>query len=583
MNDVVRKKKVRLGELLLENKVISEEQLKTALAEQKRTGRKLGRVFTDLGMVREEQLHDLLAKHLQIQFVDVKQLNLDPAAVRLLPEAHARRFRALILQADARGLLIGMSDPTDLFAYDELANRLKQPIRIALVREADLLKTMDVVYRRTDEIASLAQEVREELSDGDIDIEKLSVDEGSADAPVIRLLQSMFSDAVQVRASDVHIEPGESVLRVRQRVDGMLQEQVIDGRRVASALVTRLKLMSGLDIAEKRLPQDGRFTVKVKEKTIDVRLSTMPTQYGESVVLRLLDQSANLMKLDQLGMPESMVERFRALIERSAGMVLVTGPTGSGKTTTLYSAINYLNHADTKIITVEDPVEYRLDRVNQVQVMSKIGLDFARVLRTTLRQDPDIILVGEMRDQETVDIGLRAAITGHLVFSTLHTMSAISTVHRLLDMGAAPFMIASAVHAIIAQRLVRRVCDSCGVETEPSPNQMAWLVTQVGEAKARGMKFHEGPGCTYCNLTGYRGRAAVYELLEIDRPLADAIRRGDPVEFMNVARGRPSFVPLASSALELAAKGGTSLAEVIAVTSGIEDAEEERVVVKADA
>jgi MSHA biogenesis protein MshE len=576
MSEVLRKKKVRLGELLLENKVISEEQLKAALIEQKRTGRKLGRVFTDLGMVREEQLHDLLAKHLQIQFVDVRQLNLDAAVVRLLPEAHARRFRALVLQADSRGLLVGMSDPTDLFAYDELTNRLKQPIRIALVREADLLKTMDVVYRRTDEIASLAQEVREELSEGDIDIEKLAVDEGSADAPVIRLLQSMFSDAVQVRASDVHIEPGEHVLRVRQRVDGLLQEQVIDGRRVASALVTRLKLMSGLDIAEKRLPQDGRFTVKVKEKSIDVRLSTMPTQYGESVVMRLLDQSANLMSMDQLGMPPDMTARFRELIERSAGMVLVTGPTGSGKTTTLYSAINYLNHADTKIITVEDPVEYRLDRVNQVQVMSKIGLDFARVLRTTLRQDPDIILVGEMRDQETVDIGLRAAITGHLVFSTLHTMSAISTVHRLLDMGAAPFMIASAVHAIIAQRLVRRVCDSCGTETEPNPNQLAWLVTQVGEQKAQTLKFREGNGCTYCNLTGYRGRAAVYELLEIDRPLADAIRRGDPVEFMNVARGRPSFIPLAQTALDLASRGVTSLAEVIAVTSGIDDAEKER-------
>jgi MSHA biogenesis protein MshE len=334
--------------------------------------------------------------------------------------------------------------------------------------------------------------------------------------------------------------------------------------------------MSGLDIAEKRLPQDGRFTVKVKEKSIDVRLSTMPTQYGESVVMRLLDQSANLMSMDQLGMPVEMTARFRELIERSAGMVLVTGPTGSGKTTTLYSAINYLNHADTKIITVEDPVEYRLDRVNQVQVMSKIGLDFARVLRTTLRQDPDIILVGEMRDQETVDIGLRAAITGHLVFSTLHTMSAISTVHRLLDMGAAPFMIASAVHAIIAQRLVRRVCDSCGADAEPNPNQLAWLIAQVGEQQAQTLKFREGHGCTYCNLTGYRGRAAVYELLEIDRPLADAIRRGDPVEFMNVARGRPSFVPLAQTALDLASRGVTSLAEVIAVTSGIDDAEKER-------
>lgn len=575
MNAAIPKKRIRLGELLLENKAISEEQLKTALAEQKRSGRKLGRVFIDLGILREETLNDVLAKHLQIPFVDVRQLNLDPSIVRLLPEAHARRFRALVLQSDKRGLVVGMSDPTDLFAYDELANRLKQPIRIALVREADLLKTMDVVYRHTDEIASLAQELREDLSDGDFDIEKLAADEGSPDAPVIRLLQSMFNDAVQMRASDVHIEPGDVSLRVRQRVDGNLQEQIIDGRRVASALVTRLKLMSGLDIAEKRLPQDGRFTIKVRDRSIDVRLSTMPTQFGESVVMRLLDQSSSLLTIEQLGMPALLTERFKETIDRNAGMVLVTGPTGSGKTTTLYSAISHLNRADTKIITVEDPVEYRLDRVNQVQVHPKIGLDFARVLRTALRQDPDIILVGEMRDRETVDIGLRAAITGHLVFSTLHTMSAIATLHRLLDMGAAPYMIAAAVHAIVAQRLVRRICDGCAQDAEPDAHQQAWLVAQIGVARAEKMKFRTGVGCTFCNLTGYRGRAGIYEMLEVDRTLADAIRGGDPAQFMLSARQRSGYIPLSQSAIELAAKGVTSLAEAISVTSGIDDAEGE--------
>jgi MSHA biogenesis protein MshE len=524
MSEPVRRKKVRLGDLLLEHKVLSEEQLQTALAEQKRTGRKLGRVLADLKLVPEAALQDLLAQHLQIPFVDLRQVTFDAAAVRLLPETLARRHRALVLQADASGLLIGMADPTDLMAYDELAARLKQPLRIALVREEDVLKTVDIVYRRTDEIASIAQEVREELRDGDIDIEQLAVDEGSPDAPVIRLIQSMFHDAVQVRASDLHIEPGEKVLRVRQRVDGNLQEQSIDGRRVASALVTRLKLMSGLDIAEKRLPQDGRFSVKVGSKSIDVRLSTMPTQFGESVVLRLLDQSANLMTLDELGMPPPMLLRFRQLIARSAGMVLVTGPTGSGKTTTLYSALNHLNAPDTKIITVEDPVEYRLDRVNQVQINQKIGLDFARVLRTTLRQDPDIILVGEMRDQETVDIGLRAAITGHLVFSTLHTMNAIATVNRLLDMGAAGYMIAAALHGIVAQRLVRRVCDNCAQPTVPDAHQQAWLHAQIGVARAAAMVFRAGVGCTYCNLSGYRGRMAVYELMEWQTPCAGMIR-----------------------------------------------------------
>jgi len=573
MSEQIRRKKVRLGELLLEQKIITDEQLQQALAEQKRTGRKLGRVLTDLNLVREEKLNEVLAQSLQIPFIDVRQLTLDQQVVRMLPEVQARRFRALVLQSDARGLLIGMADPTDLMAYDELSSRLKQPLRIALVKEADLLKTVDIVYRRTDEIASIAQEVREEMREGDIDLEQLSADESSDEAPVIRLIQTMFQDAVQVRASDLHIEPGDNVLRVRQRVDGVLQEQKIDGRRVAGALITRLKLMSGLDISEKRLPQDGRFSLKVKDKSIDVRMSTMPTQYGESVVLRLLDQSASLMTLDKLGMSDHMLARFRDLISRSAGMVLVTGPTGSGKTTTLYSALNHLNTADTKIITAEDPVEYRLDRVNQVQVNAKIGLDFARVLRTTLRQDPDVILVGEMRDQETVDIGLRAAITGHLVFSTLHTMNAVATVHRLLDMGAAGYMIAAAVHGIVAQRLVRRVCDNFAQPTEPNPQQRAWLQSQLDSSQLAKMNFQMGVGCTYCNLTGYRGRAAIYELLELDRELSDAVRKNDSLGFAEIVRKRDNFTTLADAALELVASGVTSVAEAIAITSGLDESE----------
>jgi MSHA biogenesis protein MshE len=287
------------------------------------------------------------------------------------------------------------------------------------------------------------------------------------------------------------------------------------------------------------------------------------------------------MTLDQLGMSAPMLERFRDLISRSAGMVLVTGPTGSGKTTTLYSALNFLNQADTKIITVEDPVEYRLDRINQVQVNQKIGLDFARVLRTTLRQDPDIILVGEMRDQETVDIGLRAAITGHLVFSTLHTMNAVATVHRLLDMGAAGYMIAAAVHGIVAQRLVRRVCDNCAQPIEPNPQQRAWLHSHVDTTRMANMKFQMGVGCTYCNLTGYRGRTAIYELLELDRTLADAIRRGDAIGFAERVRARPGFVTLASAALDLVEQGVTSVAEAMGVTSGLDENEPEVEQVKA--
>jgi MSHA biogenesis protein MshE len=566
-----RRKKIRLGELLIEQKVINEAQLNQALTEQKKSGRKLGRVLTDLGIVQEQQLNDALARHLQIPFVDLRQLTLDQPTVRLLPEALARRFRALVLKSDARGLTVGMADPTDLFVYDELVARLKQPLHIALVREAELLRTMDIVYRRTEQIASIALEVREELRAGDIDISQLAIEEGSSDAPVIRLIQTIFHDAVNARASDVHIEPGEGVLRVRLRVDGVLQEQSIEGRGVASALVTRLKLMGSLDISEKRLPQDGRFSVKVKDRSIDVRMATMPVANGESVVLRLLDQSNNLMTLEQLGMPTGMLAKFRGLIERPAGMLLVTGPTGSGKTTTLYSALSYLNRSDTKILTAEDPVEYRLDRVNQVQVNGKIGLDFARILRTMLRADPDVILVGEMRDRETAEIGLRAAITGHMVFSTLHTLTAAATVNRLLDMGVAGYMIATALHGIVAQRLVRQVCPDCAQPADSDDHQLAWLQAQVGVRAAADMKFKVGAGCTYCNLSGYRGRAAIYELIEVDRQLADAIRRADPQGFADAARAQVGYTTLTRSAIDMAAAGKTTLAEVIATTSGLDD------------
>jgi MSHA biogenesis protein MshE len=564
------RRRIRLGEVLVQQKAITEEQLAEALAAQRRSGRKLGRVLADLGYMSESSLHDFLAKHLQVPFVDLKQARIDRDVVKLLPEPLARRYRAIVLLQDARGLLVGMADPSDIHAYDELQAKLKQPIRLALVGEAELLKTLDAVYRQTDEIASLAEAVRDDLREGDVDIEQLSAEESSPDAPVIKLLQTMFNDAMQARASDIHIEPGEGKLRIRLRVDGLLQEQVIDGNRVASALVTRLKLMCGLDIAEKRLPQDGRFSMRVRDAVVDVRLATMPTTHGESVVMRLLSQSA-LLSLEKLGMPATTEAHFRRLVERSSGMVLVTGPTGSGKTTTLYAALNHINKPGVKVITVEDPVEYRLDRITQVQVLTKIGLDFARVLRTALRQDPDIILVGEMRDRETVEIGLRGAMTGHMVFSTLHTINAIATVNRLLDMGAPGYMIAAAVHGVVAQRLVRRVCPDCARPATPTANQLAWLATcRPGLALER-LTFMAGDGCTYCNLSGYRGRVAVYELLEIDRRLADAVRRGDLEDFARAARSSASYVPLAQGAIDYALSGVTSLAEAMAVGSGLEE------------
>jgi MSHA biogenesis protein MshE len=328
--------------------------------------------------------------------------------------------------------------------------------------------------------------------------------------------------------------------------------------------------MAGLDISERRLPQDGRFNIKLKNKTMDVRFSTMPTQYGEAVVMRLLDHAEGVKKLDQIGLTPLVRARLEKAIHRPHGLLLVTGPTGSGKTTTLYAALTELNSPEVKIITVEDPVEYRLPRINQVQVNPKIGLDFARVLRSTLRQDPDIILVGEIRDAETAEIALRAAITGHLVMSTLHTNDAVSTAIRLIDMGVEGFLVASAVHAIVAQRLVRRICDKCAADHQPDAGESAWLLNTAGAERASALHFKQGKGCPACGRTGYKGRVAVHELLEITEPLADALRNEDYVAFKTLANQQEGFVPLVDSALALAAEGVTTLEEVIRVGGWVE-------------
>ena len=567
------RKKIRLGDLLVEHKVISEEQLMQALADQKKSGRKLGKVLIENGFVAEEKMLDFLSRQLRIPYIDLKFYKYSADTVRLLPETHARRFRAMSLDASGDDVLVGMADPTDIFAYDEISNILKRPIRLALVREADLLQTIDTIYRRTQDITNFAEELGEELSANDFDVSELVDAADVADAPVVKLLQSLFEDAVQIGASDIHIEPDEQVLRIRQRIDGVLNETVMKEKKIVNALVSRLKLMSGLNISERRLPQDGRFNIRVNDKSIDVRLSTMPVQHGESVVMRLLDQSHGLLDLSHLGMPDKLCSRFTNIINRPHGMVLVTGPTGSGKTTTLYAALNILNKPETKIITVEDPVEYRLPRINQVQINAGIDLTFSRVLRSALRQDPDIVLVGEMRDHETVEMGLRASMTGHLVLSTLHTNDAISTALRLLDMGAEGYLVASALQAILAQRLVRRICESCTETHKLETNEWAWAQQLVGD-HADSINFKHGAGCPHCNNTGYQGRIGVYELLEIDNALATALRANDAGLFTQSAKRQAGFHSLAHGAMELASQGITTISEVMRIAGQIDDAED---------
>ncbi|VXA88987.1 Type II/IV secretion system protein [Aeromonas veronii] len=556
--------KMRLGDLLVQEQIISDDQLQLALQQQRQTGRKLGTTLIDLGFISEVQLLQFLARQLDVPFFDLNNLTIDAAAVPLLPEVQARRYRALAVNLTDDKVTVAMSDPADLSALDAIAALLSPRIMVlAVAREGQLLEYFDRLYRRTREIESFAEQLQEEYQDSGFELGSSNLganDEG--EATVAKLLRSLFEDAVQVGASDIHIEPDEKVLRIRQRIDGILHENILNEVRIAQALVLRLKLVAGLDISEKRLPQDGRFNMKVRGRDVDVRMSTMPVQYGESVVMRLLDQSSGILSLTETGMPPEILTRFRRQLKRPHGMILVTGPTGSGKTTTLYGALSELNQSSNKIITVEDPVEYRLSRVNQVQVNPKIGLTFSNVLRSTLRQDPDILLVGEMRDNETVEIGLRGAITGHLVLTTLHTNDAVTSALRLIDMGAPGYLVASALRAVVAQRLVRRVCEHCVEEKAPDEGQATWLAVLSGEAPGQ-HTYHKGRGCQSCNFTGYSGRIGVYELLELDQPMMDALRRNDAEGFAKAARQHEHYRPLALTALDYARQGITSVDEVL--------------------
>ena len=556
-----RPQKMRLGDVLVQQALISPEQLQLALEQQRGTGKRLGRLLIEAGVVTEEAVAHGLARQLRVPVVNLKSFPLKSETVRLLAESPARRHRAVVLEDKGELLLVGFVDPLDLVAYDELTRLLKRTIRMAVVPESQLAPVLDRHYRRTEEISGLAKAMEKDFGDA-VDFGTLEASVGQEGAPVVRLLQSVFEDALQVGASDVHLEPQEHGLLIRSRVDGVLQTQTQADKRIAAALSQRLKLMAGLDISEKRLPQDGRFTLRLRERQVDVRLSTLPSQYGESVVMRLLGQGDTVRRLDEIGMPQPMLLRFREILSRSAGMVLVTGPTGSGKTTTLYAALAEIDAEQQKVITVEDPIEYRLPGLTQVQVNEKIELTFARVLRATLRQDPDVILVGEIRDSETADIGLRAAITGHMVLSSLHTRDAMSAPFRLLDMGSPAFMVASSLQAVIAQRLVRSNCDNCAEPHKHTPQEIGWLIGVGGES-AGGERTLRGTGCSACNGTGCIGRLGVYEMLEMDAELAQAATQSDPSRFQTLAREKLRGQTMASHAMRLVLSGRVSVAEAM--------------------
>lgn len=470
--------------MLLKNQIITEQQLQHALIEQKKTGKKLGRVFVELGFIEELKFLLILSQHLKIPLLDLTRYAKKSDVIKKLPEKLARLFRVLLLEDNAHDVLLAMVDLTDLKALDELRRVLRKTISLAFVLEADLLSAIDQYYRGTDEIKVIAEQLRYELTDNQSDLNVLLALDKAADAPIVKLLKSVFEDAVQVHASDIHIELQEYTLVIRFRIDRQLHLQTEVDVKITTSLVQKLKLMAGLDISEKQVPHDGRFHINVRQQPVDVRVSTIHTVYGGSVVMRLLIQNNTGFSLEKLGMPTEMLMQFRRLLQRYRGMVLLTVPTGSGKSTMLYTGLSELNSTNKKMITVEDPVEYCLAGVNQTQVNDKINLDFARILRSVLRQDLDIILISEMRDQETAQIAMRAAMTGHLVLSTLHTNDTISTPSRLVDMGVEPFIVASSLLAIIPHRLLRLVCENCVESYTPEGFEHAWLCLELGSTRS---------------------------------------------------------------------------------------------------
>ncbi len=545
----------RLGDLLAESGLITQEQLQEALEEQKKNRQRLGDVLIQKGYITEQQLIEVLEFQLGIPHINLFKLPIDPAIVRLIPEALARRYQAIPVRKDGNKLLVAMVDPLDYYCLEDLRMVTGFSIQPAICTREEMGRAIARYYGLQESMENLLQEVRDEE-------EIVEQEIMNEDSPVVRLVNQMLQQAVQLQASDIHIDPQESRVQIRYRIDGELRTERILARSMLGMIVARIKIMADLNIAERRLPQDGRFKMQVDFKTIDLRVSTLPTIHGEKVVLRILDLHSGVKELEKLHFQESNLSLVKSMIERPYGMILVTGPTGSGKTTTLYSALFRLNRENVNIITVEDPVEYQLEGINQVQVNPATGLTFAAGLRSILRQDPNIIMVGEIRDNETAGIAVRASLTGHLVLSTIHTNDAVSTITRLKDMGIEPYLIASSLLGVISQRLVRSICSECKESYEPTEQERIYLERRGVEIK----RLYRGKGCGVCNKTGYRGRLAIHEVLAIDDELRRMISGGATQEELRQASKKKGMIPLVRDGLHKAEMGLTTLQEVIRET-----------------
>ncbi|MDM7913722.1 MAG: type IV-A pilus assembly ATPase PilB, partial [Candidatus Eisenbacteria bacterium] len=505
-----------IGRKLLDAGLIGEEALRRAREIEKAEGGSVATALVKLGAVSDEQLLAFLSDLYGIQAVQLDQAEIDPTVVRMIPAEVANKFQVLPIARNGRQMTVAMANPTNFFAIDDIKFITGLNVRVLVATEAQLKRAIDKYYDSAGSMEDIMRTVEEEVEvvetiDEDLSIEAGAV--GAGEAPVVKFVNSLIAEAVRRGASDIHIEPYEKTLRVRFRIDGTLYEMMSPPHKLRAAITSRLKIMADLDIAERRVPQDGRIKIRLGNRQVDLRVSSLPCIHGEKIVLRILDKSNLSLDLTKLGFEPGALEGFQRAIVLPYGMILVTGPTGSGKTTTLYSALSKVNTPEVNIMTAEDPVEYNLDGINQVNVNEAVDLTFAAALRSFLRQDPNIIMVGEMRDHETASIAVKAALTGHLVFSTLHTNDAPSTLTRLIDMGIEPFLVASSTNLILAQRLIRRICMKCREPVDLSAEVLREL--QLDPARAAGVTFYRGRGCYDCNNTGYRGRQGVYEVLTV--------------------------------------------------------------------
>lgn len=560
----------KLKELLLQQGVITKEQLLLCLKHQKARNSQFTEALIATGVISgEEVIVNFLAKQLETGNLTLKELDLDQKVVEIIPPDIAQKYNIIAVQKTQKVLTVAISDPRNLFVVDAVKFLTGCTVKPVVAPEEDIKNAIKLYYEDEGDVDGILDDIKDtdfEVLESESDEEPDDISTAVSDAPVVKLVNHLIVESVRKGASDIHIESYEKVFRVRYRIDGKLIEVSNLPYRLRPAIISRIKIMSDLDISERRMPQDGRIKIKIGMNTVDIRVSTIPTIYGEKVVMRILDASNLVLDLDKLGLPSQGLSHVKETLQSPFGMMLVTGPTGSGKTTTLYSALSLLNKPPVNIMTAEDPVEYNIDGINQVNVNSDIGLTFAAALRSFLRQDPDIVMVGEIRDLETIEIAIKAALTGHLVFSTLHTNNSVATIARMLDMGVEPFLVSSSVRTIIAQRLIRKVCSNC---MAPAADRTAELTGALGIPAEEASQFtlFEGKGCALCNDTGYAGRVGLYEVLPISPAIQEMIiHRATPNELRAQAL-EEGMVTLRKSAIEKLRTGATTVEEVITLTS----------------